>query len=221
MKVTKIYIVENCFNDVAKVYIGKTISSRFGAHRRTYGNDITYTVIEEIDSISREHWVWVESYWINQFKQWGFDVMNKNNGGGGVEQMMPESIQKRVTNTDYQLVSQKRTANTDYSSIDYTSRTAKMDYSFNRDPEVIKKRLMSPKYKDPKTHEKRVKNTDWVAKAEKCKKPIIQYDLNGNFIKEWKSSTDAAHELNLNNVSITMCCNNKLKTSGGFIWSKK
>jgi hypothetical protein len=221
MEITQIYLVENCYGDPNKVYIGKTKNSRKANHKRIFGSQILYTYIDEVESLNRKDWKPLESYWIHQFKQWGFEVMNKNEGGGGVEFMTQESINKRVNNTDYNLVSLKRRSNTDYSKIDYKTRTLKMDYSFNKNPEVIKKRMMSPKYKDPETHKKRVKNTDWIAKAEKCKKPILQYDLNGNFIKEWKSSTDAAKVLNLNNVSITMCCNNKLKSSGNFIWKKK
>jgi hypothetical protein len=221
MNITKIYLVTNCYGNPNKVYIGKTINCRKNAHRCTYGNDTEYTYIDEINSLDRNDWKPLEVYWIEQFRQWGFEIMNKNKGGGGVEFMSKKSIEKRVKNTDYSLVSIKRRQNTDYSKIDYKSRTLKMDYSFNKDPEVIRKRLNSSKYKDPETHKKRVKNTDWAAKAEKCKKPILQFDLSGNFIKEWKSSIDAARELKLNNVSITMCCNNKLKTSGGFIWKKK
>lgn len=52
--------------------------------------------------------------------------------------------------------------------------------------------------------------------------PVIQYDLQGNFIKEWKSSKDAGLKLNINNTTISMCCmNKKYKSAGGFIWKYK
>jgi hypothetical protein len=52
-------------------------------------------------------------------------------------------------------------------------------------------------------------------------KPIIQYDLDGNFIKEWQSATVAAAEICLHPTSIRHCVQGKTKTSGGFIWKSK
>ena len=52
-------------------------------------------------------------------------------------------------------------------------------------------------------------------------KPIIQYDLNGKFIKEWESLNMCANELCLHESCISMCCNGKRKTTGGFIFKKK
>lgn len=49
-------------------------------------------------------------------------------------------------------------------------------------------------------------------------KPINQYDLKGNFIKEWQSATIAAKEINLHPTSIRHCVQGKTKTSGGYIW---
>jgi len=49
-------------------------------------------------------------------------------------------------------------------------------------------------------------------------KPIIQKDLNGNFIKEWFSISEAKK---IFGGSIGSCCNGKLKTSGGFKWEFK
>jgi hypothetical protein len=49
-------------------------------------------------------------------------------------------------------------------------------------------------------------------------KPILQYDLQGNFIREWQSATIAAKEINLHPTSIRHCVQGKTKTSGGYIW---
>jgi len=47
---------------------------------------------------------------------------------------------------------------------------------------------------------------------------IIQYDLEGNFIKEWNSITLAKLEFK---GDIQACCIGKQKTAGGFIWKYK
>jgi hypothetical protein len=56
---------------------------------------------------------------------------------------------------------------------------------------------------------------------EKLQKPILQYDLNGNFIKEWISQTEASQVLNINQPSISNCLKNRSKTAGRYIWKYK
>lgn len=52
-------------------------------------------------------------------------------------------------------------------------------------------------------------------------KAIIQYDMNMNFIKEWRTIQSAADELKINRLCITQCCNGKGRHGGGFIWRFK
>ena len=51
-------------------------------------------------------------------------------------------------------------------------------------------------------------------------KPIIQYDLQGNFIKEWASAAEAGRN-GYNSFNISSCCNNKLKSHKNYIWKFK
>jgi group I intron endonuclease len=50
-------------------------------------------------------------------------------------------------------------------------------------------------------------------------KPILQFDKQGNFIKEWPS----IKEINILNTTknISACCRGRLKTVGGFVWQYK
>lgn len=54
-------------------------------------------------------------------------------------------------------------------------------------------------------------------------KPILQYDMNDNFINEWISSVLAGKELNICSSQIAKCCKNKkgFKSAGGFKWKYK
>ena len=52
-------------------------------------------------------------------------------------------------------------------------------------------------------------------------KPISQYSLNGDFIKDWSCSREASDFLGINRDSIRTCCIGKYKSSGGFIWKYK
>jgi group I intron endonuclease len=52
-------------------------------------------------------------------------------------------------------------------------------------------------------------------------KPILQYDLNMNFIKEWNSIKSASEELKINSGHIGQVCMSKRNSIGGFKWKYK
>lgn len=55
-------------------------------------------------------------------------------------------------------------------------------------------------------------------------KPVLQYDLDGNFIKEWPSVLKAAEGLNIkvrNRSKIYRCCNGYAAHSVGYVWRWK
>lgn len=47
---------------------------------------------------------------------------------------------------------------------------------------------------------------------------VIQYDKDGNFIREWDYIKQAANELGICESSIGACCRHVRKSAGGFIW---
>ena len=49
-----------------------------------------------------------------------------------------------------------------------------------------------------------------------CKKQIIQYSIDGCFIKEWDSAADAGRYFGVNYRSIGKACRGKVKTSLGY-----
>lgn len=55
----------------------------------------------------------------------------------------------------------------------------------------------------------------------KRRKSVLQYSLEGEFIKEWESGKIAGETLNINNTNITQCCKGNRKSSGDFIWKYK
>lgn len=77
---TKIYYLHRGNN--IPFYIGKTISEkdRKYHHKNRLGKDV---ILEVIDEIPTEEWRYWEEFYILLFKQWGFKLENKNNGGCG------------------------------------------------------------------------------------------------------------------------------------------
>ena len=52
-------------------------------------------------------------------------------------------------------------------------------------------------------------------------KPVLQYDKNGFFLKEYASIKDAERHTGINNANICDVCGGKRKTAGGYIWRYK
>ena len=54
--------------------------------------------------------------------------------------------------------------------------------------------------------------------SKKLSKPVLQYDLEGNFIREWPSVRQAEREGGFNSRCICMCCKGNQKKHKDFIW---
>lgn len=52
-------------------------------------------------------------------------------------------------------------------------------------------------------------------------KPLIQYDLNHNIIKEWNCGADVKRELGYSAGCISLVCNGKIKSYKKYIWKYK
>lgn len=59
--------------------------------------------------------------------------------------------------------------------------------------------------------------------VEKKSKPVLQYSLDGCFIREWHSATEVMRVLGIPKNCVSGCClgRKKHKTAGGFIWRFK
>lgn len=69
-----------------------------------------------------------------------------------------------------------------------------------------------------------VRRTNMIKKMKnnvKICKPVLQYDLEGNLIKEWPSLNEVERQLGCNHSHITTVCKGERKTAGGFIWKYK
>lgn len=59
-----------------------------------------------------------------------------------------------------------------------------------------------------------------TARGTKCK-PVLQYSMNGEFIKEWETPRDAFLTLGIQAQNIAKVCRGERKSSGGYIWRYK
>lgn len=243
-EVTRIYLVWNINNKPWRVYIGKEKSNqkikRKYAHKRKFGELIEFDYIDEINSLDKKDWKSIETYWIKWFKKQGYEVLNKNEGGGG-----PLFVSEEIRN---KLRKPKPKGFGENHSLKMTGKVQSEETKTKRIQKLIgQKRSEETKLKMRKarigfTLSKKSKNK--ISKANKGKKrteamnikageirigkplynswkPILQFDKKGNFIKEWGSQTKASSILKINYHSINNCLKNITKTAGSFIWKYK
>lgn len=223
-ELTRIYLVTNCYGDPNKVYIGKEKdgSYRKYTHKQTFGKNIIFTYIDEINSLKHKDWKPLECFWISYFKFLGFEVQNKNSGGGGVDFCSRETRLKKSKHI-----------------LQYD-----LEGNFIKEwPSLVSAGIHF--FKDEKSSnisrscrtEKRCSNFLWRYKTnnyplkiksykrnnhqERLTKPIIQKEMDGTFIKEWLGIKYASKELKINSKDINSCCREKLKTAGKFKWIYK
>ena len=85
-----------------------------------------------------------------------------------------------------------------------------------------RKHTKETKLKISEVHKGKLLTEEHKQKLSKTKSiPIIQYTLDGAFIREWESIKQASEELNINNSSICKCCKGRYEQCSGYIWRYK
>lgn len=90
-------------------------------------------------------------------------------------------------------------------------------------------------HKDENTHNNKSDNLEWCSRSYNCSygnrmskikkansRPVLQFSLSGEFIKEWPSATEAGKSITGKYCStIKDCCKGKTKTCLGYKWEYK
>jgi len=225
-QITKIYLVTNCYGDPNKVYIGKTKNCRKNRHKCKFGKQIIYDYIDEVNSLDSKDWKPLECFWIEYFRQLGFNIQNKNNGGNGMDFASKETKDKISNNKlgkgiksifQYDL---EGNFIKEWKSI--RSASFKINNSKGSDITGCCKGKLKTAYGYIWRYKEYPLESNYKHTPNGHSKPIIQYSLENKFIKEWNSATHAYKENpNFNIITILKCCKGKLKTSGGYKWKFK
>jgi hypothetical protein len=202
---TYIYLVENCYDDPNKIYIGKTKNpkTREMNHKIKYGINTIYTIIDKVDFLDRREWEPLESYWIEQFRQWEFKLVNKKKkGGSGVEFHTYETKQKlRKPKTEQH---RQKLKNRKFSQ-----------ETRNKISKAKKGSIYSSDRNDKISKSLKGRKITWDRGVNK---PVLQYDLEGNFIKEWESISEATKA---GFGYIIGVLRGRQKTASGYKWKYK
>lgn len=98
-----------------------------------------------------------------------------------------------------------------------------------RKSDGLKKRVMDWESRNLKASKKlKGREITWNLKGipkkphnRKTNIPVMQFDLNGNFIKEYSTIMEASNKNRSLHESIRLCIKGKYKTAGGYVWKLK
>ena len=229
-------------------YVGKTKNTlpyRLAIHKFLLKKkEITNVNIHLIDDVDLHNWKFWETFWINQFKQWGFNLINKNNGGGGPTTHAKNTIYKIIGNKDYKEIGKKISKSKKGSKYNITIKGNKHAlFGKTQNKETIEKKIKSltgqikSPYKTRKDkgvlrphvsntnhylygknmNESHILNKSKAALGNKNRSKLIsQYTIDDEFIKTFESAAEAERQLNIKGIR-NVCCGIS-KTAGGFKW---
>lgn len=136
---------------------------------------------------------------ISLYRNMGYNLCNSTDGGEGLRNPSLETRQKMSENA---------------------SKRFSGDGNPSKRPEVKKLRSEFFKKNNPMFNED-FKNKAVSRIKESCCKSVLQFDLQGNLIKEFEGIREAHKQLNISREGISRCCQGKLETSGGYKWKYK
>jgi hypothetical protein len=196
---TKIYILER--NNIP-FYVGKTLQEIKNRHY-THGDKKIDSKIIEIDYVDDNEWRFWESWYIELFKSWGFELENKNNGGGG---RGPGWISPPERNAKIKISLQNHSQH-------YTDE--------------VKEKISKGNKGKPRPFTEEHKQNMLKAKRKQAK-PLLMFNLNEELIREWESKGQAALWIKeqtgkTSNLTsqIKDCILGRQKTAFGFKWKYK
>jgi hypothetical protein len=187
-------------------YVGKTNNpaTRRNKHTITFGKDIELLVI---DNANNETWRELEEFYIQLFRSWNFILKNGFKGGGGASYWTNEQKQNPIRKAKLSKpkpkgFGDKISKNRDHKEAGRLSSISNQKHyklgsdRNNKISKALKGRLVN-----------------WTGDS------ITQYNINGDFVKEWPSIRQAGLELaNTNGETIRKCLIGLQKTAYGHVW---
>jgi predicted DNA-binding protein YlxM (UPF0122 family) len=253
---TYIYTISDNFGNIR--YIGKSnnprrrlyqhLNEKSNIHKYNWLRSIIknnyFPKIEVLDEVPINEWEYWEMFYIEQFKQWGFKLLNATIGGDGASGYKhSNSSRKKMKDSKLGIKLSENHRNKISDSIKskakenplYNRGVGNSKIFLNKDelykkyiienlsmPKVAKFFKVSKKliFTNLKFYNIEKPEEIWKTQMSKTRKSILQYDLNGDFIKEWISLGEVK-SMGINPSNVANCCRGISKTCNGYIWRYK
>ena len=229
METTNIYVLIDPQTKLVR-YVGKAnnvpqrykahlnIARKHQVHKLNWINSLKNKglkpIIEVIDVVPINEWIFWETYWISQFKTWGFNLINYTEGGDGSTFGNKTSFKKGQKPWNYGTAKPKILK----SNVGKTENSIKNQFK----PGFIPWNKGSKGYSTSKkgqflSETTKIKISNSLKGKESNKKRIIkQYNKNMELIKEYPSITEAVFITGIKSISNALT--SRAKTAGGYIW---
>lgn len=208
--------------------------------------DVVFETREDVSQATLDFW---EEYFMEVYKQAGYELLNLKTAGsnGKLSEESKEKIRQRFLGkpkSPSHIVKMRAVERTPEWNALISKNHA--DFSGANHPQYgsrhkeSTKRLIGAANSRYIRTEKHRKNTSKSLLGRPCpmkgkkhtpqsrknmgdahRKPVLQFDMDGVFIKEWPSFKDAAKSVNLASTNISACCHGRAKSAGGFLWKNK
>lgn len=192
----------------AHMYESKTSNTKKNKWIKSLTNKGLKPKIEEIDSVLESEWEFWEMYWISQFKSWGFNLKNTDEGGKGQSSEFMKKNNPMFKKENIEKMSNSLKGNSFAKGFKHT--------------EATKQKVSNGVKEHNKRNQRTKEHNEKIAQKNretKCN-PVYQFDLNGVFIKKFNSVTEASIETGSERTTLYDCLNNKVKKCNGFIWKR-
>lgn len=229
MKTVYIYTLEHPITKEIR-YVGKTKNPKMRfhnhcnklhnekSHKRNWINKLKKEGLKPkmkiLDEVLESEWKFWEKFWINQLKQWNFNLVNHTSGGDGLTLGNETSFKKGNIPWNYGTAKPKilkgNRGKTENSIKNQFKKGVKpwnkgvTGYNTSRKGKPLQKEI-----------KEKISNT-LKGKPSNKKRNIKQLDMNRNLIKKFSSITEAKLETGIKGISNVLT--GRAKTAGGYLW---
>ena len=229
METVYIYTLEHPITKEIR-YVGKTKNPKMRfhnhcnklhnekSHKRNWINKLKKEGLKPkmkiLDEVLESEWKFWERFWINQLKQWNFNLVNHTSGGDGLTLGNETSFKKGHIPWNYGTAKPKILKG----NRGKTENSIKNQFKKNVEPwnkgvtGYNTSRKGKPLQKEIK---EKISNT-LKGKPSNKKRNIKQLDMNKNLIKKFSSITEAKLETGIKGISNVLT--GRAKTAGGYLW---
>jgi len=177
---------------------------------------ITQIILDEVETY--DNFIFWEQYWISQIKTWGFDLINSNNGGGGLNKRdsnFSKWLSERNKNNKYNLGKTHTDATKIKISLAHKGKPSPRKGCKASNEKRLKQSLVKIGSKGNATgfkHSEETKN--------KKRKTVLQLDEHYNILNIFSSLSETAEYFNVSIPTISKVIN-KNKKYNNFIFKTK
>ena len=152
------------------------------------------------------------------------DLMNPSETTGDYLQVTLSKNKERKTCYVHRLVAETFLENPEnLPEVNHKDEDKTNNFVFLNEDGTVNKEKSNLEWKTHKDNVNHGTRNERAAKANtngKCSKPVLQFTLDGEFIREWPSAMECERN-GFDQSNVSACCNGRIKSAYGYIWKYK